>query len=137
MTADRLTPEQRSWNMSRIRSKNSSPECKVRSMLHRIGYRFRLHRRDLPGTPDIVLPKHNTVIFVHGCYWHRHTCYNGTVTPKTRTDFWRNKFDENRSRDHRNTKLLKAAGWRVVVIWECQTENEELLREVVIDAMSS
>lgn len=133
--ADRLTTQQRSWNMSRIRSKNTVPERKVRSMLHRLGYRFRLHRRDLPGSPDIVLPKYGTVILVHGCYWHRHTCSNGQVVPRTRTEFWRSKFEENQRRDRSNTRLLKAAGWRVVVVWECQTADEDRLRHILTKAM--
>lgn len=135
MMADRLTTQQRSWNMSRIRSKNTVPERKVRSMLHRLGYRFRLHRRDLPGSPDIVLPKYGTVILVHGCYWHRHTCSNGQVVPRTRTEFWRSKFEENQRRDRSNTRLLKAAGWRVVVVWECQTADEDRLRHILTKAM--
>jgi len=126
--ADRLTREQRSWNLSRIRSKDTSPEMTVRHTLHSMGYRFRLNRRDLPGSPDIVLPKHQIVIFVHGCYWHRHECRNGKVVPKTRTDFWINKFDENKRRDRRVAACLRREGWRVVTIWECQTIDTDKLQ---------
>lgn len=125
--ADRLTHEKRSWNMSRIRSRDTSPEIRVRRILHRMGYRFRVNRRDLPGSPDIVLPSHRTVIFVHGCYWHRHTCKNGRVVPKTRTDFWLAKFEANKCRDRSAARSLRSAGWRVVTIWECQTANMDTL----------
>lgn len=120
---DVLTPEQRSLNMSRIRGTDTKPELIVRSTLHRLGYRFRLHRKDLPGNPDIVLPKHNTVIFVHGCYWHRHRCRFGSVIPATRTEFWLEKFAANTARDRRNRHQLRALGWRVATIWECQTTD--------------
>ena len=126
--ADRLTREQRSWNMSRIRSKDTSPELTVRRTLHRLGYRFRLNRRALPGSPDIVLPKHQTVIFVHGCYWHRHSCSNGKVVPKTRTDFWLNKFEANKRRDRHAADRLRRDGWRVVTILECHTSNIDTLQ---------
>ncbi len=120
---DVLTPEQRSLNMSRIRGKDTKPELIVRSTLHRLGYRFRLHRKELPGNPDIVLPKHNMVIFVHGCYWHRHRCRFGRVVPATRTDFWMEKFSANIARDRRNQQQLIKHGWRVATIWECQTTD--------------
>lgn len=126
--ADRLTQEQRSWNMSRIRSKDTSPELTVRRTLHGLGYRFRLNRRDLPGSPDIVLPKHQAVIFVHGCYWHRHSCSNGKVVPKTRTEFWLHKFEQNKRRDRHAADRLRRDGWRVVTIWECQTTNIDKLQ---------
>ena len=113
--------------MSRIRGKDTAPELIVRSLLHRLGYRFRLHRRDLPGHPDIVLPKYRAVIFVHGCYWHRHKGCRFAYTPKTRTDFWQRKFDENIERDRKAVKTLRQAGWRVLIVWECQTSNEQSL----------
>jgi DNA mismatch endonuclease (patch repair protein) len=119
---DRLSPEKRSWNMSRIRSGNTEPERKVRSILHRLGYRFRLHRRDLPGSPDIVLPKHRLAIFVHGCFWHRHGC-SYTYTPKSRQDFWLKKFSGNTRRDRISQKALQNLAWNVAVIWECETQN--------------
>jgi len=124
---DRLTPEHRSWNMSRIRSRDTSPERVVRSLLHRLGYRFRLHRRDLPGSPDIVLPRHRAVVFVHGCFWHRHRGCRFAYTPKTRQQFWMQKFRENQARDERARRKLRRMGWRVLVVWECQTARPDRL----------
>ncbi len=132
---DRISEERRSWNMSRIRSKDTSPEKRVRSFLHRAGFRFRLHVKSLPGSPDIVLPKYRTVIFVHGCYWHRHLgCKQGAYFPKDPKQgvvFWRNKFEKNVQRDEQNRQELENAGWRVVVIWECQTKDQKKLKEQV------
>jgi DNA mismatch endonuclease, patch repair protein len=119
---DKLTPERRSWNMSRIRSKNTKPELIVRSLLHRMGFRFRVNRKDLPGKPDIVLPKYMAVIFVHGCFWHRHTGCKGATTPSTRREFWEKKFKANTDRDKRNRRELKKAGWNVIVLWECDVK---------------
>jgi DNA mismatch endonuclease (patch repair protein) len=127
--ADKLTTEHRSWNMSRIRSKNTAPEKLVRSMLHRMGYRFSLHRKNLSGHPDIVMPKHNTVIFVHGCFWHRHKGCRDASLPKTRTEWWLNKLEGNVARDHRNQLALRKAGWRVHAVWECETKNSEKLMQ--------
>lgn len=128
---DRLTPEKRSWNMSRIGSKNTKPELKVRKRLHALGYRFRLHRKDLPGKPDIVLPRYRTVIFVHGCFWHRHEGCAKAYRPKSRLEFWQKKFDGNVARDIRNQADLRALGWNTVVIWECETGDEiELSRRL-------
>jgi len=121
---DRLTPEHRSWNMGRIRGKNTKPEIIVRSILHRMGYRFRIDRRDLPGRPDLVLPKYHAALFVHGCFWHRHTGCSNASTPKTRQSFWKKKFEENVSRDNKNTQLLKDAGWKVIVVWECEVKKD-------------
>jgi len=123
------TREQRSRNMSAIRSKNTKPEVRVRSILHCLGYRFRLHCKNLPGKPDIVLPKHRTVIFVHGCFWHLHDCKFGHVVPATRPDFWAAKRAGTVKRDQKNISLLKEQGLRVVVIWECETSDPELLRQ--------
>lgn len=120
---DNLSPERRSWNMSRIKGKDTKPEIMVRSMLHRMGLRFRLHRKDLPGKPDIVLPKYRTVVFVHGCYWHRHLNCQYAYTPKTRQDFWRQKFERTVERDKENARQLCRLGWRVIIIWECQTKK--------------
>ena len=123
---DRLTTEHRSWNMSRIRSRNTKPEVIVRSLLHGLGFRFRLHRHDLPGSPDIVLPRYGTAIFVHGCFWHRHKECKHVANPKTRADFWNDKFAENVERDIRAQKELIALDWNVIIIWECETrENLE------------
>lgn len=120
---DRISSEHRSWNMSRIRGGDTIPEKAVRSMLHRMGYRFRLRTRNLPGSPDIVLPRYRTVIFVHGCFWHRHARCRFAYTPKSRVRFWQRKFNANVARDHRVTRALRARGWRVIVVWECQTRD--------------
>jgi DNA mismatch endonuclease (patch repair protein) len=126
--ADVHTPEQRSRNMAAIKGKDTKPEKRVRSALHALGYRFRLHGAGLPGRPDIVLPKHRTVIFVHGCFWHSHNCRWGRVVPKTRAGFWEEKRRGTSERDVRNIKALEAAGWRVRIVWECQSrEGGELL----------
>jgi len=119
---DRISKAHRSWNMSRIKGRDTKPELIVRSMLHRMGYRFRLHRKDLPGRPDIVLPKYRTVIFVHGCFWHHHRGCPFAYTPKSRRALWGEKFAQNRQRDHRAAIQLHRRGWRVSVIWECEAE---------------
>ena len=119
------TPEQRRRNMAAIRGKNTKPELRVRSLLHSLGYRFRLHRSDLPGKPDIVLPGHRTVIFVHGCFWHCHRCRFGAVKPATRSEFWAAKRQSNVDRDRRNRTALRAMGWRVLIIWQCEIKNRE------------
>lgn len=124
---DLLTKERRSWNMSRIGGRNTAPELVVRSALHRLGYRFRLHRRDLPGRPDIILPKHKTVILVHGCFWHRHPRCQYAYTPKSNLTFWTKKFSGNVERDRQVRRLLRKAGWSVIVIWECETYDAERL----------
>lgn len=118
---DNISKEHRSWNMSRIRSKDTSPEVRVRSFLHREGFRFRLHFNDLPGRPDIVLPKYNTAIFVHGCYWHRHPDCKFAYSPKTHIEFWQEKFKQNVLRDQKNETRLLKSGWRVLTVWECET----------------
>lgn len=117
--ADVHTKEQRSLNMSRIKNRDTKPEVRLRSLLHKAGCRFRLHGPDLPGRPDIVLPKHRTVIFVNGCFWHRHEGCRFTTMPATRPEFWQNKFEGAINRDRRNRVLLEEAGWKVVTIWEC------------------
>jgi DNA mismatch endonuclease (patch repair protein) len=124
---DSLSPERRSWNMSRIKNRDTKPEILVRSLLHRMGYRFRLHRKDLPGKPDVVLPRHKTIILVHGCFWHQHKECRYAYTPKSRVDFWQKKFNQNVKRDQKvQTELLKL-GWKVYVVWECETKKPELL----------
>lgn len=115
---DVLTPEQRRFNMSRIRGGNTKPEMLLRSALHARGLRYRLHRRDLPGCPDIVFVKARIAVFVHGCFWHEHGCAYSKL-PATRTAFWKTKLRRNKERDQRNLAALKAMGWRVVVVWEC------------------
>jgi DNA mismatch endonuclease (patch repair protein) len=129
---DHLSPEQRSANMGRIRGKDSSPEKRVRKMLHRMGFRFRLHRKDIPGNPDIVIPKYRTIVLVHGCYWHRHQdCRRGQSVPGTNTGFWLEKFRRNQNRDRLVSEKLAANGWNIVVVWECETKpsNLEHLKE--------
>ncbi len=121
--------------MSRIRGKDTKPELRVRSQLYRMGYRFRLHRKDLPGRPDIVLPKYDTVIFVHGCFWHRHKGCRFAYTPKTRVEFWQTKFDLNVRRDRRNEAALRKRGWRIIRIWECETESFEALARLIRSRM--
>jgi len=122
------TCEQRSRNMSAIRGKDTRPELSVRSILHTLGYRFRLHRKDLPGRPDIVLPGYGAIIFVHGCFWHCHRCRFGRVQPATRSEFWTAKRQSNVDRDRRNNKALRKLGWRVMVIWECEVKAPEKIR---------
>lgn len=109
--------------MSRIRGRDTKPEKLVRSFLHRAGLRFRLHAADLPGRPDVVMPKYATVVFVEGCFWHGHYCQNGRI-PKTNSRFWRTKIATNKSRDRRNHRLLRRDGWKVLRIWECQLRTE-------------
>lgn len=124
---DRLTPSQRSSLMSKVRGKNTRPEEIVRSLLHRMGFRFRLHRKYLPGTPDIILPKYRTVIFVHGCFWHRHPGCKKASTPQTNTSFWKKKLARNVERDAEIARELTQNGWRVLVVWECELKNTEAL----------
>lgn len=113
--------------MRRIRGKDSAPELIVRRLLHSLGYRYRLHRKDLPGRPDIVFTTRRKVIFVHGCFWHRHPGCKFAYKPKTRLDFWSNKFQQNVQRDTRATAALTASGWSVLVVWECETSDAKLL----------
>lgn len=121
---DTLTREHRSWNMSRIAGRNTKPELLLRSLLHRAGFRFRLHAKDLPGRPDIILPRYRIAIFVHGCFWHRHPgCRNATM-PSTRPEFWAAKFEGNVERDARNAAALEEAGWTVLTVWECDLKSD-------------
>ena len=129
--ADFVSPERRSAIMSRIRSKDTKPELRVRKTAHAMGLRFRLHRNDLPGTPDLVFPKWRTAVFVHGCFWHRHPGCRKAYEPKSRVDFWKKKFAANVERDERTRKALEKAGWKVVVIWECETENPDRLGDII------
>ncbi|NJO33083.1 MAG: DNA mismatch endonuclease Vsr [Rhodospirillales bacterium] len=127
------TPSQRSHNMSRIRSAGTRPELIVRKIAHRLGLRFRLHRRDLPGTPDLVFPKHRAVVFVHGCFWHQHEGCRFAKLPRSRPEYWLPKLARNVDRDAEARRLLEAASWQVLEIWECETRNppaiEDLLRQ--------
>lgn len=121
--ADTLTKEKRSWNMSRIRGKDTQIEVEVRKYLFSKGFRYRKNVSELPGKPDIVLPKYNTVVFIHGCYWHRHPGCKYSYTPKSNTDFWEKKFSANVKNDERKREQLESAGWKVIVLWECDIEH--------------
>lgn len=121
---DPISGQRRSWNMSRIRSRDTAPEVRLRSLLHRAGFRFRLHGSKLPGRPDIVLTRYRAVILVHGCFWHRHQNCRNATTPGTRREFWQAKFDSNVTRDSRNEAALAAAGWNVLVVWECELKAD-------------
>ena len=118
--ADRITSERRSWNMSRIKGKDTKIEVLVRKSLFADGFRFRKNDKRYPGHPDIVLPKYNTIIFINGCFWHRHDSCKYATTPKTRTEFWENKFNRNVENDKKNTALLENEGWHVITVWECE-----------------
>ena len=123
--------------MSRIGGKNTKPEILVRSLLHRMGYRFRLHNKELPGKPDIVLRKYKTVIFVHGCYWHRHIeCSRGKSMPSSNTEFWKKKFNGTIKRDAETEKKLTEDGWKVIIVWQCELKNKEALAEKLLTALS-
>jgi DNA mismatch endonuclease (patch repair protein) len=126
---DTLSPKERSERMRRVRGKNTRPELRARSLIHQMGFRFRLHRKDLPGRPDIVLPRYKAAIFVHGCFWHRHDSLNCKLArlPKSRTEFWKTKLNNNKERDRRNNLALRALGWRVFVVWECEFKDTQKL----------
>jgi DNA mismatch endonuclease (patch repair protein) len=124
---DRLTREDRSRLMAAVRGKDTTPERVVRSLLHRLGIRFRLHRRDLPGRPDVVLVSRRIAIFVHGCFWHRHAGCRRTTTPAANREFWLAKFRANRARDRRNESALVKVGWKVIILWECETLDPDAL----------
>lgn len=126
---DRLTPDRRSWLMSRVSSKNTKPEIAVRRLVFAMGYRYRLHSKHLPGCPDLVLPGRKKVIFVNGCFWHGHPgCRYGRL-PKSRVEFWQAKIDRNRERDRENIASLEADGWRVLTVWQCEFREPEKLCE--------
>lgn len=124
--------------MSRIRSKNTKPEIILRSALHQLGYRFRIHRKDLPGKPDLVLPKYNTAIFVHGCFWHYHKeCREGRI-PNSHSGYWKEKLEKNQENDRKNFMFCIDAGWKVIVVWECELEKQfettiEKIEKTILD----
>lgn len=130
---DVLSPEQRRYCMSKIQGKNTKPEIYIRSMVHTLGYRFRLHRKDLPGKPDIVFPRLRKIIFVHGCFWHMHKCRWGKVKPKTNSNFWEEKRTGNRIRDRKRVKELKDLGWDILIVWECELRKPDVLEKKVIE----
>jgi DNA mismatch endonuclease, patch repair protein len=133
---DTVSKIERSVMMSNISSTNTKPEIAVRSVLHELGFRFRLHRRDLPGKPDVVLPRHRKIIFVHGCFWHGHGCKRSS-TPKTNQDYWGPKISRNRSRDLENRSVLMALGWSVLEVWECETTSADKLRQKLLRFMAA
>lgn len=134
--ADHLTAAERSRHMRLIRKRDTKPEIRVRRLLHSLGYRFRLHRRDLPGTPDIVLPRLKKVIWVHGCFWHQHRGCALARLPKSRLDYWLPKLRRNAERDEENQARLAAAGWEALVVWECETRQDQRLRELIVGFVS-
>ena len=128
---DVFDPQKRSAIMRAVRSANTSPELVVRKLLHAMGYRFRLHRRDLPGRPDIVLPRHRKIVLVHGCFWHQHHGCKRAVRPQTNVEFWNAKLEKNLARDAEKLHALEAAGWEVLVLWQCQTTRKEELERIL------
>ena len=132
---DILTPEKRSENMSRIQSRDTSIELKVRKLIYSMGLRYRVNRKDLPGKPDIVIEKYKLIIQVHGCYWHRHPDCKLVYSPKSRVDFWQKKFSENVSRDKKVEQELVSLGYRVFTIWECEAKNENNLINILINIL--
>jgi DNA mismatch endonuclease, patch repair protein len=129
--ADVHNKQTRSYNMSRIRSKDTKPELLVRKTLHAQGFRYTLHDKKLPGKPDIVLPKYKTVIFIHGCFWHGHDNCKYFKVPKTRTEWWINKIDRNKMNDEKAMKFLKKEGWKIITIWECGLKPAKLEKTLI------
>jgi DNA mismatch endonuclease, patch repair protein len=129
---DWLTPEQRSRNMSAIRAKDTKPELMVRKLVFSLGYRYRLHVKDLPGRPDLVFPKRRKIIDVRGCFWHRHTCKDGARTPEANAEYWAPKIERNTQRDRENGEKWKRLGWDVCVLWECEIKDNEALRRIIL-----
>lgn len=128
---DNLTSEERSAVMGLVKSRNTKPEIKVRKALYALGFRYRLHAKDLPGSPDIVFRKYKTVVFVHGCFWHRHPKCKKKRVPKSNIKFWIDKFEENVARDRKILLQYKELGWNVVIVWECETEKADLLERAL------
>lgn len=135
IVADILSRAERSEMMARIRSRNTKPELIVRSLLHRLGYRFRLHSAELPGHPDIVLPRYRTIILVHGCFWHRHPRCRYAYTPQSNQSFWLAKLEANRQRDRLTLRKLRNLGWNVLVVWECESRNLSALTTRLIRSL--
>jgi DNA mismatch endonuclease (patch repair protein) len=129
---DIISPKQRSQLMSRIRGVNTRPELIVQRLAHSLGYRFLLHRRDLPGVPDLTFPARRKAVFVHGCFWHRHSGCRFAYSPKTNREFWANKFAANRARDRRAIRQLRAVGWDPLIVWECELRDLTRVRRVLV-----
>ena len=136
MSRDKLTPEARSALMAKVRSKDTTPEIRVRKAAHAMGLRFRLGRRDLPGSPDLVLPRHRLAVFVHGCFWHRHPNCRRASMPATRSDFWEAKFAKNMLRDRAAVTALHDQGWETLVIWECETKDRAQIERAFQNAIA-
>ena len=134
---DKLSPEKRSWTMAQVKGRDTKPERIVRSLLHRMGYRFRIQRKDLPGNPDIVLPKYRTVIFVHGCFCHRYLGCKHASMPAVNVEYWKRKFERNVERDMQSQEALLRNGWHVLVIWECELKNLAALQVRLLDFFNS
>ena len=134
---DIINKEQRSWNMSRITAKNTKPEIAVRKMIYKMGYRYRLHRKNLPGKPDIVFGPMNLALFVNGCFWHRHDNCKYTYNPKTRKNFWNKKFTDTIKRDIKNRIELEKLGWKSAVIWECETLDQDVLKDRILNIINT
>jgi DNA mismatch endonuclease (patch repair protein) len=130
---DSVSPEKRSRNMAQVKGKNTKPEKLVRSLLHGMGYRFRLHSKQLPGKPDVVLPKYKAVIFVHGCFWHGHEGCRRATIPATRPEFWEQKISGNKERDRRNIAAIEKLGYRCFIVWQCELKDVELLKQRLCD----
>lgn len=128
---DTLTPRERSERMARIKAKNTTPEMKLRKLVYGMGFRYRIHDRRLPGRPDLVFQGRRAVIFIHGCFWHRHSGCRLARIPKSNVEFWSNKLEKNRLRDARNIASLEALGWRVLVIWECEIKNDDRMKNTI------
>jgi DNA mismatch endonuclease (patch repair protein) len=134
---DTISVQRRSENMRAIRSKNTKPEMVIRRLVYSMGYRYRLHRKDLPGKPDLVFVGLRKVLFLHGCFWHGHDCKRGAHIPKTNSEYWERKIGRNKVRDAEHETALQAQGWSVLVIWECQTKDEIALKELLLSFLDS
>jgi DNA mismatch endonuclease, patch repair protein len=134
---DVFTPAKRSAIMASVRGQNTKPEILVRKLVHSLGYRFRLHQKQFPGKPDLVLPRHEKIIFIHGCFWHGHRGCSRAALPSTNTEFWQKKIGANRSRDIKVTRKLGLTGWRVQVIWQCQTKDVAKLKQRLLQFLES
>lgn len=131
-SSDNLTPEQRKHTMAQVHSVDSKPEMQVRRLVHGMGYRYRLHRKDLPGNPDLVFPARHKIIFVHGCFWHGHECRAGKKRPRTNEEYWMSKLERNRVRDASNQAILRQSGWDILVLWECELREREALADRIL-----